>query len=236
MPSTESVRFAVLGAGGHAREVAWIATDIAGPDAVACFVDHDLSPLIGRTLAGRPVLRMQDLAGSGLAVCPAVGDPHIRERMMLEAASFGLAAAPVVHPSAIVAPTARLGEGIVVFPRVVISVDTEIGQHTHLNTAASIHHDVRIGRYVTVSPGAHLCGNTAVEDFAYVGAGAVVAPGHPERPLTVGRGAMIGAQSCVVRDIPPAVVACGVPARPLTRRSGAAELAPLPEWTLSSDE
>ena len=59
-----------------------------------------------------------------------------------------------------------------------------------------------------------------IEDDAWLGAGAVVLPG-----VTIGRGAVVGANSVVTRDVPPLTVVAGQPARAIR------VLTPPPGWT-----
>jgi maltose O-acetyltransferase len=51
-------------------------------------------------------------------------------------------------------------------------------------------------------------GPIVIEPDAWIGAGAVILPG-----VRIGRGAVVGAQSVVARDVPPLTVVAGQPAR-----------------------
>jgi UDP-3-O-[3-hydroxymyristoyl] glucosamine N-acyltransferase len=64
---------------------------------------------------------------------------------------------PGIHPSAIIDPTARIGEGAVIAPYVVVEARAEIGRRCRLGagsligTACRLGDDVRIGAHVSVS-------------------------------------------------------------------------------------
>ncbi|HEU4569659.1 MAG TPA: acyltransferase [Gemmatimonadales bacterium] len=58
-----------------------------------------------------------------------------------------------------------------------------------------------------------------VEADAWLGAGVVVLPG-----VTIGRGAVVGSNSVVTKDVPPLTVVGGIPARPIRT------LTPPPGW------
>ena len=53
-----------------------------------------------------------------------------------------------------------------------------------------------------------------IEDNAWIGTRAIIMPG-----VTVGRGAVVGAGSVVLRDVPPLAVVVGSPARPVGARA-----------------
>jgi putative colanic acid biosynthesis acetyltransferase WcaF len=87
---------------------------------------------------------------------------------------------------------------------------------------------VRLGRHVTVSQGSFLCTAShdyedprmplvtapiVLEDWSWVCAGAMVAPG-----VTVHTGAVVGAWAAVFRDVPPWTVVGGNPAQVLKAR------------------
>ena len=59
-----------------------------------------------------------------------------------------------------------------------------------------------------------------IEDDVWLGAGVVVLPG-----VTIGRGAIVGANTVVTRDVPPLTVVAGQPARTVR------VLTPPPGWT-----
>lgn len=56
-------------------------------------------------------------------------------------------------------------------------------------------------------------GKVIIEEYAFIGMNCVVLPG-----VRIGRGAIIGAEAVVVKDIPPYTIAVGIPAKPLNQR------------------
>ncbi len=105
----------------------------------------------------------------------------------------------------------------------VLYPETEFGDGTVLGYGGLnvvIHKDARIGRRVLISQGVTIGGQGSrpgvpvIEDDVKIGAGAKILG-----PVRVGRGALIGANAVVTRDVRPYAVAAGVPAR---------ELAPMP--------
>ncbi len=113
-----------------------------------------------------------------------------------------------IHHSAIIAPTAKIGEGTVVFAGAIIQPNTVIGEHVIINTAASIDHDNVIGNFAHISPKAALCGHVEVGEGSHVGVGAVVIP-----KVKIGKWCTIGAGAVVLKDVPDYSTVVGNPGK-----------------------
>ena len=203
---------AILGTHTFAEEVADLVEQIGTHELVA-FVENWDRERVGRTLAGQPVIWVDELAehaGEWSAVC-AIGSPE-RRGYVEQVAGLGVEFATVVHPTAVVAPSARLGAGCIVSPGVVVGSHTEIGEHVILNRGVLVGHHTRVGSCVTLSPAANVAGCVRIGDGAYVGMGATVIDRR-----TVGPGALVAAGAVVVRDVPAEVRVQGVPARSVER-------------------
>ena len=72
-----------------------------------------------------------------------------------------------------------------------------------------------IGDYVTFAPRVSCNGNVVVEDYAYIGTGAVLKQGSKSKPLVIGKGATVGMGAVVTKDVPPNTVVVGNPAKPM---------------------
>jgi len=87
--------------------------------------------------------------------------------------------------------------------------DTVIGAGSRLDNLVQIGHNVVLGRCCIIVAQAAIAGSTILEDFVQVG-GQAALDGH----LKIGRGARIGAQAGVMRDVPSGVDVAGSPAQP----------------------
>lgn len=87
--------------------------------------------------------------------------------------------------------------------------DTVIGQGTWIDNLVQIAHNVKIGKGCVIVAHVGISGSCVIEDFVAIG-GQVGVAGH----LTIGAGARIGAQSGVMRDVPPGAELTGTPAIP----------------------
>jgi sugar O-acyltransferase (sialic acid O-acetyltransferase NeuD family) len=199
----------ILGGGGHAKVVidTAFATGLFRPVGV---LDDDPGRL-GAEVLGVPVRGAIDLAtierlGVEHAVL-AIGNNRVRAELAARL-DGRVTWVTLVHPSAVVAPSARIGEGSVTFAGGVIQPDAVIGRHAIVNTAASIDHDCEIGDFAHIAPGVHLAGNVYVGAGAFLGIGSCAIPGS-----RIGEWATVGAGGVVIDDIPPGEIAKGVPAR-----------------------
>jgi sugar O-acyltransferase (sialic acid O-acetyltransferase NeuD family) len=194
----------VFGAGGHGKVVAEAARAGSRYD-LRGFVDHDRARW-GTEWAGVPIQGDLDALEPGAAIALGVGENRRRGEVVRELADRRLAT--VIHPSATIAETARLGAGTFVGPQAVVHADAQVGRACIVNTGAIVEHDCRLGDYVHVSPRATLGGNVTVGEGAHLGLGAVLLPG-----LSVGAWTTLGAGAVMVESLPERVTAIGVPAR-----------------------
>lgn len=206
----------IWGAGGHGKVVLDVARAMDEFTEIV-FLD-DAAERCGklfcgcRIMGGREQLGLLKERGYRLFVA-AIGDNWVRARCYEQAQARGLAGATLVHPSATVSLSARIGHGTVVMPRAVINAEAQVGENVVVNTGAILEHDCVVGDHAHLSPGAVAGGGTNIRAFAQLGMGAVALPG-----AEIGEGAVAGAGAVVLDSIPPGVIAVGVPARPLERR------------------
>lgn len=199
----------IIGAGGHAKVVIGTARAMECADPIGVLDDDPAR--VGSEVLGVPVLGAIDVEtvarlGVERAVL-AIGNNRVRAELAARLAGH-VAWATLIHPSAVVAPTAHIGEGAVVFAGAVIQPDAVIGRHAIVNTGATIDHDCVIGDFAHIAPGVHLAGNVHIGEGAFMGIGSCAVPG-----VRVGNWATVGAGGVVIADVPPSVMVKGVPAR-----------------------
>ena len=198
----------LFGASGHGKVVKDILS--ANGIKVEAFVDDNLRVV---ECAGRPVLH--DAQGLSPMIV-SIGVNKIRksvlDRLVAKANADGhpLEFATATHPSAIISPSAKNGDGTVIMAGAVINADAVIGKHCIVNTGATIDYDCVIGDFCHITPGANISGGTHIGERTWIGVGVCVI-----QCLTIGKDCMIGAGSVVVKDIPDGVTAYGNPCREL---------------------
>lgn len=201
----------VLGAGGHGKVV--VATLQSAGFRVEAILDDDRDKW-GQVILGVPVVGPIELVRKfirekGYAAVVGIGDNRMR-RHVIRKVGDACNWISVIHPSAYVHPSVRLGLGSVVFAGAVVQPDAVIDEHCIINTGATVDHDSRIGAFTHIAPGAHLAGGVRVGEGALIGMGSAILPG-----VSVGDWAVVGAGAVVVRDVPDGTTVVGVPARPV---------------------
>jgi sugar O-acyltransferase (sialic acid O-acetyltransferase NeuD family) len=212
-----TARMAVFGAGGAASEVGWIAS-LAYPELeIVHVVDANFAE--SAPAVGRAVITLDEFArwNEPKRVCIAIGEPQIRSNCFERLSSIGAHFVTVQHPSAIVAPTATVGEGCIIAPGAIVIGNAVLGAHVYVNVGATISHDSVIGDFSTLCPGVHVSGHVRVGHHAFLGTGVSTVNGSRGHPLNIGHFAVVGAGACVTSDVSEHQCVVGVPAKPLGR-------------------
>lgn len=201
-------RVLVLGAGGHARPVIE-ALRAMGVAVIGVLDDAPRGAVLGAPQLGT----LADLAqrrAEGIAdVAIAIGHNATRAGLGAACRALGFALPPILHPAALVSPSARIGDGAQILARAVIGPEAAVGALALVNTGAIVEHDCVLDEAVHIGPGAILCGGVRVGARALVAAGATARPG-----IAIGADATVAPGAALAEDVAPGARVGGVPARP----------------------
>ena len=197
----------LVGAGAFGREaLSWL-RDISPALKIAGFINDDR-----KTANGLPWLGTIDdyEIRSSQRLLVTISDPKSREHVVSRLRGRGANFASLVHPTAVVASSAALGEGCILCPYSVVSVDATLESFVIVNLHSSVGHDVQIGRCSTLSSHVDLTGRVQLGNRVSVGSSACVLPG-----VLVGDDATIGAGAVLVRSVPAGTTVYAQPAKRL---------------------
>jgi sugar O-acyltransferase (sialic acid O-acetyltransferase NeuD family) len=199
----------IVGAGGHGRVVVelWRAQH---PTDELVLLDDDPTRH-GQRVLGALVEGPVSLLGrrDGEAVL-AIGHNPLRLELGARWRAAGVCFGRAIHPSAVISPSARIGDGTVVFAGVVVNTGAAIGAHVIVNTGVIVEHDCVIEDGASLSPGARMGGRVVVGRGAFLSTGVTIGARGK-----VGAGSIVGAGAVVLSELPADVLAYGVPARPV---------------------
>ena len=144
-------------------------------------------------------------------------DCALRQRKTAQVLADGFTLFSAVAETAVLGENVSIGPGSVISDHSILTTDVQIGEGFQANTYCHIGHDCVVGDFVTLAPRATLTGRIVVEDGVYIGTGATILQGQPDRFVRIGKGAVIGAHALVKSDVPAGVTMVGIPAKPLAR-------------------
>lgn len=213
----------IFGAGGCGRSVMPLARKIwadSGLEHELVFVDDGTTE---QEINGHKVLKYGEWLhrpASMKHINLAIANSLVRRKLAEKCAADNISFFQVRAENVIELDHVELGEGAILCPFVTLTSNIKIGIHFHANIYSYVEHDCVIGDFVTFAPGVKCNGNVHIDDHAYIGAGAVIKNGNNEKPLLIGRGAVIGMGAVVTKNVPPNVVVIGNPAKPVLRSLG----------------
>lgn len=151
------------------------------------------------------------------AVTIAIADSQVREKLNAKLVQDNIEIINVIANNALQYDNITIGEGSIICGFVHLTSNIKIGKGFHANIYSYIAHDCVIGDFVTFAPRVSCNGNVHIEDHAYIGTGAVLRQGTPDKPLIIGKGAIVGMGAVVTKDVPAGVTVVGNPARILNK-------------------
>jgi sugar O-acyltransferase (sialic acid O-acetyltransferase NeuD family) len=210
----EKSRTIIVGAGGFGRELIGWAGDACSAGRlppVAGLIDDDPAAMDGYAYDVGLLGRITDFVPqSGDRLLMAIGTPRIKDHVAALLRDRGGRFATLIHPTAVVAGSAKIAEGVILCPLSLVSADADVGPLVSVNALASVGHDVRIGDRSTLSAHVDLTGGVMVGNDVMIGTGAKLLP-----RVKVGVGATIGAGSVVYRSVPAGRSVFAAPAKTL---------------------
>jgi sugar O-acyltransferase (sialic acid O-acetyltransferase NeuD family) len=113
----------------------------------------------------------------------------------------------VIHPTAYVHPSAKLGAGVHLFPGTIVDFGVVLEENVVANTGCILAHHARIGAHTYFGPGVKVSGFTSIGSRCFVGIGSTLI-----EKIHVGDGCTIAAGAVVLEDVPADSLVAGVPA------------------------
>ncbi len=207
----------IIGARGFGREVFHLATQCKGyleRFTIKGFLDSK-SDALQEYRGYPPILNsVEDYIPerNDVFVC-ALGDSKFKKHYIsLVKAKSGVFYS-LIHPTAIIYPSAKIGTGAIILPNVLVSSDVIIGKWVTLQPFIAIGHDARIGSF------SHLNAYAFMGGYAEIGEGVTLHPGAKVLPhKKVGDWATVGAGSLVMLNVKPEQTVFGMPAMPIVTK------------------
>ena len=171
------------------------------------FLDDDTSK-IGKSFWGIPVLgdigKIEDYKDFSVVI--GISNPRIKEKV-LERIGEDYNFPNFIANNAWISDNVSMGKGVIVYPNVSINYESTVEDFVIINMNCAIGHNTTMGKGTSLAPGVNFAGFTNVGQFVNVGIGAATI-----QSVHIGRGAVIGGQSMLIKDVEPSATYIGVPA------------------------
>lgn len=213
----------IIGAGGFAREVAFLLSEITRQKQESYALKGFTSEQKGElSFDGKvfPILTHQELLSSldesnRVAVALGIGTPKVSFRVLAQYLSHPsakeLSFPNLIHPGFVGSRASiEWGKGNIVTAGVIFTLDIKVGSFNIFNLSTTVGHDVKIGSYNVLNPGCNISGSVKIEDRILIGTNATVLQG-----LQLESDIIVGAGAVVTKNLARNFVYVGNPAKPL---------------------
>ena len=145
----------------------------------------------------------------------AIGDNSIRKTISFKVKKINkkFKWANIIHPSSIISPTSKMGEGNVILAGSIIGSGTKIYKHVSINTGSYIDHNNEFKNFSSTGPGVSTGGNVKVGEQSFLGIGCSV-----RHKIFIGANTVIGGKAYVCKNCKSNSLYFGVPAKRIRKR------------------
>ena len=120
----------------------------------------------------------------------------IRHNLFTHFKNKGFIFETLIHPSAVVASTASIGEGCVIMAGAILQPNVVLENNIIINTKSSVDHDCHIQSHTHIAPGCTLSGAVKIGKGVMIGVGAKII-----QSVSIQDNTMIRAGKLVLKDI-----------------------------------
>lgn len=165
----------ILGAGGYGLAVAE-AAQLGGQWQDIIFADDrwPTTQQVGDYKIVSNIANLHQLASSNIQAIVAIGNNHLRQKWQKLLSELGIIITSIIHPQAIVSPTAQIGQGVTVMAGCVISTKTVINDGVILNIGTLLDHDVIVKAFAHLSVGVKVASGKIIAPYSFLEVGSCI--------------------------------------------------------------
>lgn len=116
----------------------------------------------------------------------------------------------LIHPTAVISPSVKLGIGVGIKAFCVLASDVIVEDFTFMQSSVIMGHDVHIGKYCQINSFAFFAGFSRIHDLVTINAGAKII-----QKVVVEESAIVGVGSVVLKRVKNGTTVFGIPAKKL---------------------
>lgn len=195
------MKLCIFGAGGFAKEVAWLANECGYE--IAAFIDtKEKDPILGI-----PVYTINFFSPREHSAVLAVGSPELRKKIV-KSLSNSTKFTTLIHPTAQVGLHSIIGKGSVICANSIITCNVNLGNYSQINLATTIGHDVTVGEYFTTAPQVAISGGCNIGSEVYFGTNSCILEN-----INICDRVVVGASATITKNLVSAGTYVGTPAK-----------------------
>lgn len=180
------------------------------------FID-DNPDLIGEKCSGHEVIggreKLSEYPPAKVLAVPGRPENYLKREKIID--SLGASPerfATLIHPSANISPSTKIGYNTLIMAGVVTTINVYIGNHCIILPNSVISHDVTIDDFNLIGSNVSISGSVHIEKLCYLGTGSKII-----QEVTVSHGSLIGIGTVVLKSIEPNSVVVGNPGRTIRK-------------------
>jgi len=201
----------IVGAGALGQELAWLIEEINDTNPewnLKGFLD-DFTFKQNKMILGYPTLGKYEnfTSYTDCFFIAGFGDAVLREKVIRKMNTQDLKWATLISPTVRVHKSNKIGKGVVIGRYTDLTINCTIHDFAMLNIHVVLGHEVSIGEYSIISPNVTINGGGRIGKGCQIGANAFI------KDIEVGDHSIVGASSCVVKNVDANSIVAGVPAK-----------------------
>ncbi len=206
----------IIGAGDLGQQIAYLALKLDCQfKEVVFFDDTKIGQVLtfGKVIGGLNDIEQKFQEGVFQQVIIGIGYNHMQFRKSIFEKFVGIIPfANVIHPSALIDESVKLGEGIVVYAGSIIDAQSIIQNNVLLNVGVTIAHDTIVGNHCFFGPRVAVAGFVKIDECCIFGINSTIIDN-----LTIEKNIRIGAGAVVTKHLIQSGTYVGVPANYLKK-------------------
>ena len=163
------MRLIILGAGGHGKVVADLASQTGKYDEVKFLDDNSTDERVIGKCGNFANFKNEDTE-----MYPAFGNNKGRIEWENKMEEAGIKLAKIIHPLAYISPQAEVVDGCVIMPYAIVNTGTKIKKANIINIGAIVDHDCILEEGCHLAPGAIVKGENHLPEGTKVDSGEVI--------------------------------------------------------------
>lgn len=143
----------------------------------------------------------------------AIGNNPVRQNIMTKINQFGGYTPSLIHPTAVISPSAEVGKGVYIHANAYIWTKVKVRDFCIISPNVVIAHHSNLGEACLVSTLSSVGASINLEERVFIGMGSTIVTGMN----SIGRNTIIGAGAVLLKNADEDSVYAGVPAKRIRR-------------------